>query len=193
MALTSSTGDFWDQDFQLSLVNFRPRQSKSIRNEVRCTESTRNDLSLCWLYVHGMEIVPLYQCVKFGSRETNQSESGSWSYFAITKSWILTWKIYFMKGYSHKTYHTHVKKHFERLEIRFVVVNIGKYFCSWIRIHIPNMDPDPGETNQCGFGSKTLPYTSLKCKSTSNDEYLCQFVTITNLDTLFHGSTGWQR
>jgi hypothetical protein len=35
-------------------------------------------------------------------------------------------------------------------------VNFGQFPCSWIRIRIPNTDPDPGQPNECGSGSKTL-------------------------------------
>ncbi len=31
-----------------------------------------------------------------GSREPNQCGSGSWRVFAVTKRWILTWKIYYL-------------------------------------------------------------------------------------------------
>ncbi len=41
-------------------------------------------------------------------------ESGywSWSDFAVTKSWIFTWKIYFMDVIGHKNIPTKVQKHF---------------------------------------------------------------------------------
>jgi hypothetical protein len=31
-----------------------------------------------------------------------------------------------------------------------LLVNIGKFLCSWIRIRIPSTDPDTGEQNKCG-------------------------------------------
>jgi hypothetical protein len=32
----------------------------------------------------------------------------------------------------------------------------GSFWPSWIRIHIPNADPDPADQNECGSGSTTL-------------------------------------
>ncbi len=34
-------------------------------------------------------------------------------------------------------------------------VKIGRSPCSWIRIRIHNTDPEPGEPNQCGSGSRS--------------------------------------
>jgi hypothetical protein len=93
--------------------------------------------------------------LQYGSREPNQcgSGSGTWAHFAVTKSWILTWKKYFIKVIPHavKTYRTYSNKRPEMRIICFVW-----YPCSWIRIRIPDTDPDPGEQNQCGSGSETL-------------------------------------
>jgi hypothetical protein len=35
-------------------------------------------------------------------------------------------------------------------------VNFCQFLCSWIRIRIPNTDPDPGPPNECGSGSTAL-------------------------------------
>ncbi len=71
------------------------------------------------------------------SREPNQcrSGSGSWSDLAVTKSWILHEKYTkaFLKGWNSG-----------------IFVNFGQFLCSWIRIHIPDMDPDQGESSQRG-------------------------------------------
>jgi hypothetical protein len=32
-----------------------------------------------------------------------------------------------------------------------LLVNFVQFPCSWIRIRIPNTDPDPEEPNQCGI------------------------------------------
>jgi hypothetical protein len=37
-----------------------------------------------------------------------------------------------------------------------LLVNFGQNPCSWIRIRIPNTDPNPGQRNPCGSGSSTL-------------------------------------
>jgi hypothetical protein len=69
-----------------------------------------------------------------------------------------------MKNMLYETYHTYVgKKNLVTGWKSGLFVNFGKFSCSWIRIQILNMDPDPGETNQCGSGSETLRYTLLKC------------------------------
>ncbi len=57
--------------------------------------------------------------------------SGSWSYFDVTKSWILTWK------------------NIATLCRRFIC-KFCRFPCSWIRILVPNTDPDLGEPKQCG-------------------------------------------
>ncbi len=81
-------------------------------------------------------------------------DSVSWSDFAVTKTWIFTWK-YTLCRYLHK-----YKSLIERLEIRFILfVNFGQFPCFWIRIRIhnrANMGPDPGKPNQCGSGSTAL-------------------------------------
>ncbi len=38
---------------------------------------------------------------------------------------------------------------------------LSKFPCSWIRIRIPNTDPDLAQPNECGSGSTTLVYTEL--------------------------------
>jgi hypothetical protein len=56
-----------------------------------------------------------------------------------------------VKGY--KTYLRRYKSLFERLGWKSgLFVNFDQFPCSWIRtrIRIPNTDPDPGKTNQCG-------------------------------------------
>jgi hypothetical protein len=42
--------------------------------------------------------------------------------------------------------------------------------CSWIRICIPNTEPDPGQPNECGFGSTTL-VASYQLSKRSNKHY----------------------
>ncbi len=75
-------------------------------------------------------------------------------------------KSIFKIGDRSKTYLRRYRCHFEWQEPG-LLVNFGKFPCSWIRIRIRNpntdLDPDPGKPNQCGSGvgpgSTTLPVT----------------------------------
>jgi hypothetical protein len=72
------------------------------------------------------------------------------------------------------------KRHFERLEIRFFV-HFGQFPYSWIQIRIPrtDLDPDPGEPNQCGSGYETLKndcvemINRFKTMKTANSKHHC--------------------
>jgi hypothetical protein len=57
-----------------------------------------------------------------------------------------------MEAICYKIYLRRYKSLFERLEIRYILLILG----SWIRIRIPNTDPDPEEPNQRGSGSTEL-------------------------------------
>jgi hypothetical protein len=70
----------------------------------------------------------------------------------------------FKVGNKEKKYLRRCKSLFERQQTRLILVN---FKCYWIRIRVANtdLDPDPGQPNQCGsgFGCTTLSRTISKC------------------------------
>ncbi len=87
------------------------------------------------------------------------SGSRSLSDFKVSKSGIFTLKIYLKSVTSQK--HTYEgAKAFLKGRKPCLLVNFCKFPCSWIRIHIPNTDPDPdpGQPNQCGIRIHNTAY-----------------------------------
>ncbi len=68
---------------------------------------------------------------------------------------------------------TKVQKPFFKAEKPCLFFNFGQFPCSWIRLRVPNTDPDP-QPNQCEFESnKILTYLpALKNTRTEFDPFL---------------------
>jgi hypothetical protein len=60
-----------------------------------------------------------------------------------------------------------------------LLIFFGQFRCSWIRIRIPNTDPDPGQPHECGSGSISQRHGSVDPEPHQNDmdPQHCYFLT----------------
>ncbi len=158
----------------LNLINNEKKKMKAILNNKTTTVNKSEKKQLPRWYVainvvdsHGVsmrtrtQLFILVGSVSIsGSKEPNQC--GTMRIRILVRIWshkklnFLHFRYCILKiRFRSKTYLRRNKSPLQRQKIRFIC-KFFPFSCFWIRICIPNTDPDPGQPNACGYGSTTI-------------------------------------